>query len=269
MTSSNTQASSALDAALQGIPKKFRSRILTAYLELKSRYARATYDGEWDTGGLSAGKFCEAVIRFLQKQLTGDNTRFGIHIQNFPDECRKLIQVDKTKGSESLRIIIPRALAFLYTLRGKRGIGHVGGDVEANAIDAVTIIRNCDWIVCELIRSFHSLSLEHAQEIVDSVASRQAPQVWSVGGKKRVLDRKLNYKQQTLLLLYSEPHSGVLAEDLFDWTGHSNQSVYRRDVLRPLHGDRLIEYDEIEGIVHVSPTGEAVVEREILPALRR
>src|SRR5688572_5916536 len=33
-------------------------------------------------------------------------------------------------------------------------------------------------------------------------------------------------------------------QDLVAWTEHSNASVYRRDILRPLHRDRFIEYNE-------------------------
>jgi hypothetical protein len=48
-------------------------------------------------------------------------------------------------------------------MRNKRGIGHVAGDVDANAIDIATMARTADWIVCELIRINHGLSLEEAQ----------------------------------------------------------------------------------------------------------
>ena len=43
---------------------------------------------------------------------------------------------------------------------------------------------------------------------------RQTPDIWAVSGKKRVLDSSLGYKEQTLLLLYSEPETAVPAEEL-------------------------------------------------------
>ena len=203
------------------------------------------------------------MFRFLQWRLTGSHVPFGKAIPNFDDECRKLGGLPKSSGVESLRVIIPRALAFLYTLRNKRGIGHVGGDVEANEIDAAIAARQCDWIVCELIRIFHGLSLEEAQAIVDAIAQRVVPDVWSVSGKKRVLREGLSYKQQTLLLLYSEPE-GVLSEDLVSWTEHSNASVYKRNVLSQLHRDRLVEYDQESELVYLSPRGAEEVEKKIL-----
>ena len=259
-----TTSKTELDAALSAVPKQFRSRIIDSYLELKRRYREARYDAEWDTSGLSAGKFCESVLRFLQHQLTGASIPFGKHIANFADECRKLTTLPVTAGLESLRVIIPRALVFLYTLRGKRGVGHVGGDVEANEIDTAATARTCDWIMCEMVRIFHGLSLEDAQAIVDALAQRVLPEIWNIAGKKRVLRKGLSYKQQTLLLLYSETESGILFEDLLSWTEHSHAATFRRDVLSALHKDRLVEYDEENKVVHISPLGVREVEDNIL-----
>lgn len=265
MASTNTSnPKSSLNAALSAIPTKFRNRIVQSYLELKRRYYAASYDSSWDTAGLSAGKFCESVFRFIQHELTGSSIPFGTHIPNFADECRKLIQLPTTAGLESLRVIIPRALVFLYTLRGKRGIGHVGGDIEANEIDASTVMRVCDWIVCELVRIYHSLSLEEAQALVDALAERNLPDIWKVAGKKRVLRPNLSYRQQTLLLLYSEPDVAVLSEDLLAWTEHSRFRDYKRDVLLKLHKERLIEYDQETESIYISPLGIQEVEDTIL-----
>ena len=188
----------------------------------------------------------------------------GTHIPNFADECQNLIKLPKTAGIESLRVIIPRALMFLYTLRGKRGIGHVGGDVEANEIDSATLVRVCDWIICELIRVYHQLSLEEAQDIVDAIYTRNLPDVWEVAGKKRVLKTGLSYKDATLLLAYSELGKGVLSEDLYTWTDHSSFGAYKRDVLNQLHKSRLIEYDTDDDIIYISPLGIREVETRIL-----
>jgi hypothetical protein len=261
MASSST-TSKELDAALSAIPKPFRSKIIKTYLELKRRYREAAYDAEWDTSGLSAGKFCETVLRFLQQHLTGSHAKFGTKI-NFDDECKRLIGLPVTAGLEALRVIMPRALTFLYTLRNKRAIGHTGGDVEANEIDAGTTVRLADWVICELIRVFHGLSLEEAQVIVNALALRELPDVWAVAGKKRVLRKGLSYKQQTLLLLYGEPEA-IPVEDLVAWTEHSNATVYRRDVLKALHKDRLVEHDRESDLVYLSPLGINDVEKNIL-----
>ena len=263
-TSTRQKPENGLVVALSGIPRKFRTRICHSYSELKRRYSKAQYDLAWDSSGLTVGKFCEAVLRFLEHELTGNNTPFGKHIPNFPGECHKLVRLPKSAGLESLRVIIPRALVFLYTVRGKRGIGHVGGDVEANAIDAAVIVRVCDWVLCEMIRVFHRLSLEEAQALVDAVSERNLPEVWEVRGKKRVLRTAMSYQEKALLLLYSEADVGVLTEDLFDWVEHPNLQDFRRRVLDALHKAKMIEWDRDSEIAYLSPLGVKHVEVDLL-----
>ena len=262
-TSTNATQST-LDSALAKLPAPFRQRIVEKYLEIRAAYA----DGNHDTVGLRTGVFCETVYRFLQESLTGSHTPFGTQIRNFPDECRKLEQLQKAAGDESLRVIIPRALSFAYTLRNKRGVGHAAGDVDANGIDAATCMRVADWILCELIRLFKSVSLEEAQQILDAISARQLPEVWSVSGRKRVLHTQFDYKEQVLLLLHGDLEAAVPVEDLFEWVEHPRMNNFKRDVLRPLHRARLIEFDETTDTVTLSPTGAKQVEESLMPRLR-
>jgi len=179
------------------------------------------------------------------------------------EECRKLVTSPKTSAVETIRTIIPRSIIFIYTLRNKRGIGHVGGDVDANSIDAVTIARSADWVICELIRVYHKLSLEEAQDIVDSLSVRELPAIWEVAGKKRVLKDVLSAKQKVLLLLYSEPSSSVLTEDLCSWVEYA-PSMFSTRVLSKLHSERLIEHDKDSELVYLSPKGAKYVEDNLL-----
>lgn len=251
-----------LDVALGAIVVAFRARLMKAYNGQKTAYV----DGNFDACGLRAGRFCEVLLRWAQNELTGGHTPFGTKLASFKDECDKLERTATTAGHDSVRILIPRALSFLYTLRNKRGIGHEGGDVDANEIDAATAVRIADWCICELIRLHYTISLEEAQGICDAITERQLPQVWDVFGKRRVLDPKLSYAQQTLLLLYSSPELAVPIEDLISWTEHSNAAVYRRDVLSRLHKARLIEYDRETEMAAISPKGIEKVETELLPS---
>jgi hypothetical protein len=257
----NTPAPSlTLDAALASVPTVFRARLLRAYHGLKRAFVEANYDA----CGLRAGRFCEVLLRFLQQHLTATFVPFGTRIANFKTSADALEQVPSATGPDGIRILIPRALSFLYTLRNKRGIGHEGGDVDANEIDASVAVRLADWCMCELIRSYHSLSLEDAQTICDTIAARQLPHIWSVLGKKRVLDTSLSYSSQVLLILYSDPESSVAVEDLIEWTEHSNASVFRRDVLSVLHKKRYVEWDRETQMVLIGPKGNAHVEASLL-----
>lgn len=261
---STAQNEPTLETALSSLPVPLRSRLLSRYRDLKAAYV----NGQYDACGLRAGRLCEVLIRVLQNELTGGHTPFGTKLDAFDRECLRLEKLPKSAGAEGMRVIMPRALNFLYTLRNKRGIGHEGGDVDANQIDAATAVRVADWCIAELIRVVHAISLEEAQGLLDAIAEREVPQVWEVANAKRVLDPSLNYREQTLLLLYTE-EAPVPVEDLFAWVEHPRMSNFRTHVLLPLHRDRLIEYDRETETAVLSPTGAERVDDEIIQKLRR
>lgn len=255
---STQPANLSLESALSAIPEPLRPRLIQHYLGVHQAYA----EGKYDHCGQHVGKFCEVMLRCLQERLTGAYHPMGQKIVNFKTDCERLENI--TGFPESLRIVIPRCLVFLYTMRNKRDIGHVGGDVDANPIDAATYTRLSDWCVSELLRVVHTLSLEDAQALLDAMAVRHVPQVWSVAGKHRVLVKDMSIKDKALLLLYSKADTGVLAEDLWDWTKHPKFSNFKRDVLRPLDVESLIEYDRDTEAVILSPTGARYVEENLL-----
>lgn len=264
-SSATPQANLALEASLSGIKKLFRTRIIDSFVEIRTRFTQAVYtDSAYDAIGISAGKFSETVFRFIEDELTGAHTPFSTQIKNFGDRCRDFEQTPRAKAPESLRILIPRCLSFIYTVRSKRGIGHVGGDVEANQADITVIVSGTTWIACELIRIYYGCSLEEAQGIVSTLNTRVIPQVWNVMGKKRVLNAELSAKDRVLILCYTTPSEAVFIEDLFDWVEYSNMSMFRSSVIRPLHKAKLIEHNKELDAILISPLGVQKVELSLL-----
>lgn len=264
MTISNKNE--ALSLALGNIDKVFRDKIIDNYLELKHRAFKSAYSNEHDTVGITAGKFCETLLRFLQQTLSGNYIPFGTAV-NMSAELGKSEKSPKTSGNESLRLIIPRAIGLIYTLRSKRGISHVGGEIEANAVDISTILKISDWIIVELARIYHDMPFEDAQGLVDSINTKEIPAVWEINGKKRVLKTGLNASDKILLLLYSDINNQAASEDLFEWTEYSNFTVFKSQTLKNMHKANLIEYDKELEYVHLSPIGVREVEQRILKAV--
>ena len=252
-----------LDKALNNVPDKFRVRIINSYIGQRQAFE----EGQPDLVGLRGGKFCEEVLRLLQSELTGQFIQFGTQIRNFNSECTKLSQLPKNSGGESLRIIIPRALDFSYTLRNKRGIGHTAGDIDANNIDAATSARISDWVICELMRIYHALPIEEAQSLLDTLSIRQLPKIWTVLDKKRVLNYKLSKKEQSLALLHGGLQVAIPIEDLYSWVEYSSINMFKKRILEPLHKERLIEFDRENEVVQISPKGIDLVDKEIYSKL--
>jgi hypothetical protein len=187
------------------------------------------------------------------------------------DDCRGIENMTASgkAGERGLRILIPRLLPGLYEIRNNRGVGHVGGDVDPNPMDATVVYSMTSWILAELIRVFHSLSTKEAQEAVDALSERKLALIWSPDGKlKRVLDTSLAARDQTLLLLH-QALAWMDEAELFRSVEYSNSSMYKTKILAKLHKDRLVEYDKALKRARISPKGSAYVEKEIIvPRLR-
>lgn len=244
---------------LRDIPDGLRDELLTAYKQILRNFT----ERRWEPAELNGGKLCEIVYSILKGHVDGRFPPKATKPRNMLTACQGLEQIPEGAFPRSVRIQIPRMLIALYEVRNNRGVGHVGGDVDPNHMDALCVLAMAKWILGELIRIFHSVSTEMASAAVDTIVERTLPLVWEVAGKRRVLNPQMSMKEKTLVLLY---HSMAPVSDaeLCDWVEHSNRAVYRRDVLRPTHKQKLIEYDASTGDVQISPLGVEMVEASVL-----
>lgn len=244
---------------LQAIPQGLRDELLSAYGSILKNYR----ERRWEPAELNGGKLCEIAYTVLRGFVDGTYPKRSAKPKNMVDACHDLERASSSTFPRSVRIQIPRMLLALYEIRNNRGVGHVGGDVDPNHMDAVCVLQMSKWIVGELVRIFHGVSTDIASAAVDAIVERTIPIVWPVGGKLRVLQPGMSMKDRALLLLYHK--AGPVAEsDLVAWVEHSNASVFRRDVLRSAHKKKLIEYEADTGSVHISPLGIDHVESVIL-----
>lgn len=200
---------------------------------------------------MSGGRFCEIVYTVLDGHARGAYASAPSKPPNFVDACRRL-EVNRSVA-RSFQILIPRLLPALYEIRNNRNVGHVGGDVDPDFMDSSAVVAIASWILAELIRVFHGVSTEEAQEIVDRLAERRLPLVWKSGEIRRVLDPSLPLKDQILLLL-SSSSGKVRFDDLFMWTGYENRGYFTR-LIRQLHKARLLEFHEHAGELELLPPG--------------
>jgi hypothetical protein len=240
---------------LLNIPKVHRTELLKAFNNIVKNFR----EKRWEPSELNGGKFCEVVYSMLEGYISGKYQSRPQKPSNMVDACRKLEQADQNKFCRSVRIQIPRMLIALYEIRNNRGVGHVGEDVDPNHMDALAVLNMCKWILADLIRIFHKTDTSTATQMVEKLIDRTISAVWRIEGKRRVLNPKLKYEDQMLLILCDSP-TPVAEADLIDWLEHSNPSIFRRDIIRKAHRERLIEYDENTKELQVSPIGIKYVE---------
>ncbi len=252
---------------LAGLPQALRGELIKCYQEIMSNYL----ERRWGPSELNGGKFCEAAFSIINGAVDGNFPAKASKPANMVGACRALEgrpADPNLVGDRSLRVQISRLLPFLYEIRNNRGVGHVGGDVDANHMDAEVVQANASWVMSELIRIFHNVTTQEAAETIDALVERKTPLIWVVEGVKRVLDPSMSAKNQVLALLHHST-GWVSAAELFEWVEYSNASVFRSSVLKGLHDTRLIEFDAKNDRARLSPLGAAEVERRILPKMHR
>jgi hypothetical protein len=240
------------------LPESLRNELIDAFGTIVTNYR----EGKWEPSELNAGKLCEVVYSILDGYVTGSYPTKSSKPSNMYDACNALTKAP-ARFTRSVKVHIPRVIISVYEVRNNRGVGHVGGEVDPNHMDATMVLYTAKWMMAELVRLFNNVDTETATASVETLIERELPVIWKVNGKKRILTPGLSMKSKTLLLLYSEPE-GLNEVQLLDWLEHSNAAIFRRDILVKGHKARLWEYDKASKIVTLSPAGVKVTEAQLL-----
>lgn len=243
--------------AFSVLPTTLRDDLLNAFNEIVNNYR----EHRWEPSELNGGKLCEAVYTICKGWLEGGAyPPRAAKPSRFPNKCWEMESAyQQVPNSRSARILIPRMMIGLYDVRNNRGVGHAGADVDPNQMDATVVLYTAKWLVAELVRLLHTLTTDEATAVVDGLIQREVAWIWAHEDKKRVLQKGLTWKQQTLLLLLTE--SGDVNEsDVFRWLEHPGLPSFRKDVLKQLHKSRLVEYDVTARTVRLLPPGVTAAE---------
>jgi hypothetical protein len=237
------------------IPTDLVDYLMSAYYEIKENYLLDRHE----PSELNGGKFVEACYRIIEQATKGSYTAVGAHMPDMIGKLRAFEQLPATSAIESYRIHIPRALCMIYNIRNKRGVGHLGGDVNPNFTDSTMICACADWILAELLRIHYSFTLNEAQKLVDSIVIRPTFLVHQIADIKRILNPSLKNRDQVLVLLASEYPTMVSDNTLFNWIEPKSKGTFI-NLLKQLHSERLIEYFSDKNC-SILPTGLKYVDK--------
>ena len=120
--------------ALSAIPDGLRLSLLSEYGSIVQNYS----EHRWTPSELSGGKFCEIVFTILDGYAKGSYAVSPSKPSDFVAACRQLEQ--NKHVPRSFQILVPRLLPALFEVRNNRGVGHVGGDVDPNHMDATFVL---------------------------------------------------------------------------------------------------------------------------------
>ena len=198
----------------------------------------------WKTAGVDAGHFVEAVRRLLRFSFSGLRRR---SVNPCPSlTTRTLKKYEGATGDESYRILIPRVLWGLYALRNKRSIGHLGA-VPAGEIDATILLYGAKWILSEIVRLNSTAGEQETRALVHQLVERQEAAVWREDEIIRVLDPKIQARDQALLILSLTGEKSE--DDLRRHVQYSNSTNFRK-ILKRLDASKLIAYSSRNVLSH-------------------
>ena len=170
------------DHVFASIPDEIRKR-------LKQHFHKVMHDhalGRFETSELNGGKFCEAMVRVLEWYATSQGVSVpGKPTTEFEKRIRRIMNCNNLL--ESFRLNVPDVLLSVYRIRNNRGVAHIAGDVEPNFMDSTYVVAAANWVMSELVRVMHNVSIDQARYMVESLTIKKIPLIWEVDGLKRVL----------------------------------------------------------------------------------
>lgn len=172
---------------------------------------------EWDTVALKAGKFVEAATKALmvycgKTVLAGRKFKAGKELK-----ALEQAQINGAAAPDTVRIVIPKACIFIYEVVNNRGGRHDAGEIDANSMDAKTVIPLMSWVLAEMVR-FCSKGgdMDSAMALIDELTDKIYPYFEEIDGRTYVSIDGLNPGEYALLLLYYTYPKRIKRQDLVE-----------------------------------------------------
>lgn len=205
---------------------------------------------------MEGGRFSEAVFRLLQHAAGRPVTPLG---KTLPSVDKLLVALENAFGQhDSVRIQIPRTLRLIYDIRNKRDVAHLGDGIDPNFQDATLVISNIDWVLAELVRLYHGVSADRAQEILEDLVTKEVPAIQEIDGHPVILS-DVRPRDQALLLLYRAGAEGASLDELASWLRVRRKDHLKARLLR-LDDDKLVLQHPKTGRFHITDRGVKEVE---------
>jgi hypothetical protein len=212
-----------LKSAATLLRTKFSGTHVDAALKHFSATIEKFVSGDWEGTSQKAGKFVEAVTKALM-----------LHCGKTVENPRKFSAGREMRALESagaysevIRLVIPRAGIFVYDIVSNRGGRHDPHDVDANEMDATTIVPMISWMLAEMVRFCSGSDPATAMSLIKELATKTYPYFEEIDGRPYVnLDG--NPGDIAILLLYSRYPRRTRRQDLVNLVvrhGHTQSAA--------------------------------------------
>jgi len=233
----------------QTVNKELFRTLLEEYRGIKAAY----YAQNYELTLTKSGKFVEITFQILSDIAFGEIPEEP----KFNEICKRLERIPEKDLHVSIRILIPRVVLTLYTIRSKRGAVHINNEVSPNFIDSTLAVTSCDWIVGEFLRLYLTKEQKEVLRIINSISKMHVPLVEEISGELVILNPEMTAKEQILSLLLQRHPNPIQRKDIRQWVkGKSTRQTNR--ALSDLESESLV-FETRDG---VTLTSKGIVEAE-------
>ncbi len=206
--------------------KEIVSELLESYSGVKNNF----YLNHFRPNEIEGGRFAEAVFRILEYRVKGSCTPLGRQL-----DTNKLIvdcqNIPFGKQPESVRLHIPRTLRVIYDIRNKRDAAHLADGIDPNLQDAIFVVAACDWVMAELVRLYHAVNPNEAQNIIEGIIEKKILLVQDFCGFLKTLNPSWGPRERILTTLYQRGDEGATRSELRSWL----KPIQRTNINRTLN----------------------------------
>ena len=145
-------------------PEDYVKIIEDEYNELKNSY----YSEDKVKVVIHAARFCEIISSLLCfKEF---NHRENFNNINFNKNINRLENSQKSNENEEIsRLVIPRVLRSIYTIRNKKKVAHIK-KIDTARIDSKLINIAVDWVISQILIIYCNLSDENIIKFLEYVS---------------------------------------------------------------------------------------------------
>ena len=231
------------------LKQTFPDELCSNFIESFVAIIREHRKQNWKYAGNESGQFIEVARRMLEFATTSKYTPLSDKLPLFNENVLRFYEHSDTSIDNSYRMLIPRYLFAMYSVRNKRGIIHKS-EINPNAMDSTMLLNNAKWILAEFVRLSSNLPFEETEELIESLLEREQPIFWTIGDTTRILCPKMDSASKILCLLYYR--DGQADVELQNSIEYKNSARFK-EILRKLHNERKIEY--VNNDCFLSPIG--------------
>lgn len=234
-------------------PNELANKLMEAYDNAIREYKKRN----WKYFGNEMGRFVEVAIRMVELKTEGKYTNLKDKLAILNENRLKQFEQSQITNIISFRILIPRQLYSMYTIRNKRGMIHVN-EIAPNYMDSTLLVNISKWVLAEFIRNSIKMNYDEAMKIIENIIIKENELIWMEDEIFKILDKSITLEEKILCILYCR--NKINEEQLFKLSEYSNITMFRKK-LKSMHLEQKINYNKEK--IMISPIGIRIAEDQL------